>query len=179
MRPTRRSTTDLMRVARGLIALAALAMSAPNARAQKVGPGSSSPEIDLPTLNGGRVKLSALKGHPVVITFWGTWCPPCREEFPQLVAAQKQYRDAGLVVLAVNERDQELTTKAVQDFVNEFGVDFPVALDSRGRTRRNFRLVGLPTTIFLDAAGVIRAVHPGPISNVDLSDALAVIVAAK
>ena len=179
MRPTRRSTTDLMRVARGLIALAALAMSAPNARAQKVGPGSSSPEIDLPTLNGGRVKLSELKGHPVVITFWGTWCPPCREEFPQLVAAQKQYRDAGLVVLAVNERDQELTTKAVQDFVNEFGVDFPVALDSRGRTRRNFRLVGLPTTIFLDAAGVIRAVHPGPISHVELSDALAVIVAAK
>jgi hypothetical protein len=96
-----------------------------------------------------------------------------------LVAAQKQYRDAGLVVLAVNQRDQELTTKAVQDFVNEFGVDFPVALDSRGRTRRSFRLVGLPTTIFVDAAGVIRAVHPGPISRVALSDALAVIVAAK
>jgi thiol-disulfide isomerase/thioredoxin len=179
MRPTRRSMTDLTRVVCGLITLAALAVAAPDAQAQKVGRGSPSPEIDLPTLGGGRVKLSALKGHPVVITFWGTWCPPCREEFPELVAAQKQYHDAGLVVLAVNQRDQELTEKAVQDFVNEFGVDFPVALDVRGRTRRNFRLVGLPTTIFVDAAGVIRAVHPGPISHVGLSDALAVIVAAK
>ncbi|HSQ29129.1 MAG TPA: TlpA disulfide reductase family protein [Gemmatimonadaceae bacterium] len=179
MRPTRRSTTDPTRIARGLISLAALALSAAGAQAQKVGPGSASPEIDLPTLDGGHVKLSALKGHPVVITFWGTWCPPCREEFPELVAAQKQYRDAGLVVLAVNQRDQELTTKAVQDFVNEFGVDFIVALDGRGRARRSFRLIGLPTTIFLDAAGLIRAVHPGPISHAELSDALAVIVAAK
>ena len=179
MRPTRRSTADLTRVACGLIALAALAVSAPDAHAQGIGRGSTSPEIDLPTLDGGRVKLSALKGHPVVVTFWGTWCPPCREEFPELVAAQKQYRDAGLVVLAVNQRDQEFTTKAVQDFVNEFGVDFPVALDSRGRTRRSFHLVGLPTTIFLDAAGVIRAVHPGPIGHAELTDALAIIVAAK
>lgn len=179
MRPIRRSMISVTRVARGLIALAALVVSAPVAQAQKVGLGFASPEIDLPTLDGGRVKLSALRGHPVVITFWGTWCPPCREEFPELVAAHKQYRDAGLVVLAVNQRDQELTTKAVQDFVSGFGVDFPVALDGRGRTRRSFRLVGLPTTIFVDAAGVIRAVHPGPISRVELSDALAVIVAAK
>ena len=179
MRPIRRSTAHLTRIVRGLIALAAVAVYAPVANAQQVGRGFTSPEIDLPTLDGGRVKLSALKGHPVVITFWGTWCPPCREEFPELVAAQKQYRGVGLVVLAVNERDEELTTKAVQDFVNEFGADFLVALDSRGRTRRSFRLIGLPTTIFVDAAGVIRAVHPGPISRVELSDALTVILEAK
>ena len=72
------------------------------------------------------------------------------------------HRDAGLVVLAVNQRDQELTTKAVQDFVREYGVDFPVALDNRGHTRRTFRLVGLPTLVFIDTAGVIQGVHPGP-----------------
>ena len=173
------ATTDLPRAARALILLAALAVTAPDARGQKVGRGSTAPEIDLPTLAGGRVKLSALKGHPVVITFWGTWCPPCREEFPALVAAQKRYRAAGLVVLAVNQRDQELTTKAVQDFVTEFAVDFPVALDARGRTRRSFRLVGLPTTVFLDSSGVIRVVHPGPITHAELTDALSAIVAPR
>jgi thiol-disulfide isomerase/thioredoxin len=164
---------------RGLALLAALSLSAPNATAQKVGRGAAAPEIDLPTLGGGRVKLSALKGHPVVVTFWGTWCPPCREEFPELVAAQKKHRDSGLVVLAVNQRDQELSTNAVQDFVKEFGADFAVALDTRGRARRDFRLVGLPTMVFVDAAGVIRGVHPGPITPAEFDTGLAAILPPK
>jgi thiol-disulfide isomerase/thioredoxin len=164
---------------RGVALLATLSLWAPNATGQKVGPGTTAPEIDLPTLDGGHVKLSALKGHPVVVTFWGTWCPPCRDEFPELVALQKAHRDAGLVVLAVNQRDQELTTKAVQDFVHEFGVDFPVALDNRGHTRRSFRLVGLPTLVFIDPAGVIQGVHPGPASRAEMDSGLATILPAK
>ncbi len=168
-----------MRVMRAAVLLAALSLSAPNATAQKAGRGTTAPEIDLPTLTGGRIKLSSLKGHPVIVTFWGTWCPPCREEFPELVAMQKQHRDAGLVILAVNQRDQELTTKAVQDFVHEYGVDFPVALDNRGHTRRTFRLVGLPTLVFIDTAGVIQGVHPGPASRAEMDNGLAAILPAK
>ena len=167
------------RLARYLAVSSALLLSPPNAAAQKVGPGTAAPEIDLPALGGGRVKLSSLKGHPVIVTFWGTWCPPCREEFPQLVAAEKKYHDSGLVVLAVNQRDQELSTKAVQDFVKEFGVDFDVALDTRGRARRTFRLVGLPTMVFVDQAGVIQGVHPGPISAAEFDTKLASILPAR
>jgi len=176
---THRWRNQQARVLRGFVLLGALSLPAPNATAQKVGRGATAPEIDLPTLTGGRVKLSALKGHPVVVTFWGTWCPPCRDEFPELVAMQKQHRDAGLVVLAVNQRDQELTTKAVQDFVHEYGVDFPVALDSRGHTRRTFRLVGLPTLVFIDTAGVIQGVHPGPASRAEMDNGLAAILPAR
>ena len=111
------------RLARHLLVSGALLLAAPNAPAQKVGRGAAAPEIDLPTLAGGRVKLSELRGKPVVVTFWGTWCPPCRDEFPELVARQKKYRDSGLVILAVNQRDQELSTKVVQDFANEYAVD--------------------------------------------------------
>ena len=83
------------------------------------------------------------------------------------------------MVLAVNQRDQELTTKAVQDFVREYSVDFPVALDNRGHTRRSFRLVGLPTLVFIDTAGVIQSVHPGPVTRAEMDNGVAAILPAK
>ena len=138
--------------------------------------GTLSPEIDLETLAGGRVKLSKLRGHPVVITFWGTWCPPCRDEFPELAAAHRKYRAQGLEVIAVNQRDQELSERDVEAFAKEFEVEFPVALDGRGRSRRNYRLVALPTTVFVDAQGVMRTIHSGPISPAQLAVGLASIL---
>ena len=125
------------------------------------------------------VSLAGYRGQIVVMNLWASWCPPCRDEFPELVAAQKKHRDSGLLVLAVNQRDQELSTKAVEEFVKEFGVDFDVALDTRGRTRRSFRLVGLPTMVFVDAAGIIQGVHPGPITAAEFDNGLEAILPAK
>jgi len=144
--------------------------------AQEIAKGKPAPEIDLPTLQGGRAKLSSLRGHPVLVTFWGTWCPPCRVEFPELVAAHRRYREAGLEVLAVNQRDQELRTSDVQAFVKEFSVEFTVVLDTRGTSRRTFRLIGLPTTVFVDSAGIIQQVHMGPINRDQLAQGLAMIL---
>lgn len=166
---------------------AVLVLAGPSLAAQTIARGTGqtiqtgipAPPIDLPTLDGGRVRLSALRGHPVVLTFWGTWCPPCREEFPALVAARRKHRDAGLEILAVNQRDQELSTKDVEAFVKEFGVNFTVALDPRGRSRRSFQLIALPTTVFIDSTGVIRAVHSGPISARQLTDGIATILPAR
>jgi cytochrome c biogenesis protein CcmG, thiol:disulfide interchange protein DsbE len=79
-------------------------------------------------------------------------------------------------VLGVNGRDQELSDKAVQQFVDELAVPFPIALDQRGLARRAFRLVGLPTTVFIDTAGVIQWIHTGPISREELERDLVRIV---
>ena len=141
--------------------------------------GSAAPEIDFETLAGGRVKLSQLRGHPIVITFWGTWCPPCRDEFPALVSAYHAHRAQGLEIIAVNQRDQELNTNDVKVFVEEFGVEFPVAMDQRGKSRRSFRLVALPTTVFVDSSGIMRTIHSGPITPGDLAKGLETILPAK
>ena len=147
--------------------------------AQEIQPGKPAPEIDLPRLEGGSIKLSTLRGRPVVVTFWGTWCPPCKVEFPELVAAHRKYREAGLEVLAVNQRDQEIRTADVEAFVKQYKVEFIVAMDQRGKARRSFRLIGLPTTVFIDAAGVIRRIHPGPITPADLARGLAMILPGR
>src|SRR5688572_12586460 len=99
---------------------AMLALAASAAGAQPVRQGAPAPEIDLPALAGGRVQLSKLRGHPVVVSFWGTYCPPCRDEFPELVRAHAAHAAAGLHVLGVNGRDQEWSTKDVKKFVDEF-----------------------------------------------------------
>ena len=161
-----------------LLALAGLLLAAP-LEAQKVRPGVAAPEIELAKLQGGKLKLSSLRGHPVVVTFWGTWCPPCRDEFPELVAAHRKYRDAGLEIVAVNQRDQELSTKDVQAFADRYGVTFPVLLDSRGRSRRSFQLFGLPTTVFIDRSGTIQVVHTGPLSSAGLARGLATILPVR
>lgn len=158
------------------LALLCLVLLPAAANAQEIKTGTSAPEIDLPRLQGGKIKLSTLRGHPVVVTFWGTWCPPCREEFPELVAAHRKYRENGLEVLAVNQGDQELSTKHVQAFVKEYSVEFTVVIDPRGKSRRSYRLIALPTTVFIDAAGIIQQVHSGPISRVELARGLATIL---
>jgi len=163
-----------------MLAIAVLSVTAgAQGRTLAIAPGRLAPEIDLKNLQSGRSKLSALRGHPVVVTFWGTWCLPCRAEFPELVAAHRKYREVGLEVIAVDQRDQELHLSDVQAFVKEFAVDFPVALDERGRSRRSFQLTGLPTTLFIDAAGLIQRVHSGPISGAELARGLAMILPSK
>ena len=161
--------------------IAAMALVASAAGAQPVKPGERAPNIDLKALTGSRVQLSKLRGHPVVVSFWATWCGPCRAEFPELIKLQQQYDSVGLRVLAVNGLDQEQRTeelgmKAVRQFVDDFAVSFPIALDKRGETRRAYRIVHIPTTVFIDSAGIIRHVHVDAISREELERGVATIL---
>ncbi len=156
--------------------MVALALAASTAGAQSVKIGAPAPEIDLPSLSGGRAQLSKLRGHPVVVSFWSTWCPPCRTEFPELVRAYQTYSPAGLLVLGVNGRDQEYSTKDVKKFVKEYSVPFEIALDERGRARNTFLILGQPTTVFIDSSGVVQGIHRGPISREELESGIAAIL---
>ncbi len=141
-------------------------------------PGERAPAFTLERLEGGRVGLIDLRGRPVIVNFWASWCIPCRTEMPELALAWKRYRAAGLEVLAVNLTDQERRTD-VPRFAEDLGIPFPVLLDVRGRVRERYDLATIPTTVFVDTAGVIRRIHPGPIGSAALISGLRTILPAS
>lgn len=110
-----------------------------------------------------------------MINFWASWCTPCRDELPAIVAVYLAHRERGLEVLAVNLTDQE-RRRDVQRLVDDLGLAFPVLLDERGRARRRYDLVAVPTTVFVDTAGVVRWVHAGPLTSGVLAAGLRTIV---
>lgn len=130
--------------------------------------GFLAPEFALSTLLGGTAALGDYRGQVVVVNLWATWCPPCRAEMPALQSAYEAYRDRGMVLLAVNTTDQD-SRSAVESFVNEFGLTFPILLDVEGIVSRLYQLQALPSTFFIDRQGIIReVVIGGPMSEVTL-----------
>jgi peroxiredoxin len=137
--------------------------------------GDPAPAISLDLLRGGKASLGSLQGRPVLINFWATWCAPCRQEMPELAAAWRERQPSGLEVLAVNLTDQE-RLEDVETFVTELALPFPVLLDKRGRVRERYSVAALPTTYFVDSLGVVRGVHPGPLTKGALAKGLALIL---
>ncbi|MFP3360201.1 TlpA disulfide reductase family protein, partial [Planococcus sp. SIMBA_143] len=82
------------------------------------------------TLDGKQVRLSDYRGERVLLNFWSTWCPPCRQEMPDM---QQFFQDKDPVILAVNLTDTEVNQKTVREFIEEFGVTFPVLLDEKAK----------------------------------------------
>ncbi|MGD8821744.1 MAG: redoxin domain-containing protein [Anaerolineales bacterium] len=130
--------------------------------------GFLAPDFTLRSLEGESFTLSDLRGQVVVVNLWATWCPPCRAEMPALQSAYGSYRGEGLVLLAVNSTDQD-TLAAVEGFVDEYGLTFPILLDVEGIVSRLYQLLALPSTFFIDRQGVIQnVVIGGPMSEVTL-----------
>ena len=121
--------------------------------------GKLAPNFLLETLDGKEMRLSDLRGQPVVINFWATWCQPCRKEVPELVAAYNSYRERGLVILGVNLQEGK---GIVRPFAEDFGMNFPILIDRDGEVGDEYRVLGLPTTYFVDRDGVVRSVFTGP-----------------
>lgn len=158
------------------IAFATLLTAAGPLSAQTL--GSLAPAFTLKTLVGDTARLSDYTGRPVFLNFWASWCTPCRAEMPQIITAYRAHRDAGLTVLAINLTDQE-RMKDVRKFTDEFQMPFPVLLDQKGKARKGYALRGVPTSVFIDAQGVVRLVNPGPITSETIQQGLAEILPTR
>lgn len=129
--------------------------------------GFRAPDFALQTLSGETVRLSDLVGRPVVISYWATWCIPCQQELPILEQLFREYQSQGLVVVTVNAIDQD-SLDDVQDMVGEKSMTLPVLLDQGNQFASTYGALFFPTTIFVDASGVIRFIRLGDSSEADL-----------
>ncbi len=115
--------------------------------------GEPAPPLVVPRVGGGTIDLASFRGKPVWVNFMGTYCPPCRDEFPQMNGFHVRYADAGLVVLAIDVREEEATVAA---FAQELNATFPLGLDADGSAQRVWEAIVLPVHFWIDAEGIIR-----------------------
>lgn len=128
--------------------------------------GFLAPDFTLETLDGGEITLSELRGQPVILNLWASWCPPCRAEMPALQRVFEANREIGLEVLAVNMTSQDSQSSA-KNFVDQNGLTFTIPLDRLGLVSNIYQSRALPSTFFVDRKGVIqKVVIGGPMSEV-------------
>ncbi len=115
--------------------------------------GHPAPAFTLARVGGGELSLAELRGHPVVLNFWATWCAPCEAEMPELEQVYRRYGHVGLVVLGVNQGEGEATVRA---YGERLGITFPLLRDGDMGIGRRYHVEALPTTFFIDREGIIR-----------------------
>lgn len=129
--------------------------------------GKPAPELDVEEWVGDSVgPISSLKGKPVLLVFWATWCPHCRKAMPKIESELWQkYRDEGLQVIAVTKNSRGQTTDKVREYLSENNYTMPVAVDP-GNTSRNYGVSGIPAAALIDKNGkVVFRNHPAQVTD--------------
>lgn len=135
--------------------------------------GEAAPPLKVPQVGGGEIDLTKLRGRPVWINFMQTTCPPCVDEFPLMSGFAARYADAGLVVIAIDIREEEGT---VAVFAQGLNATFPIGLDEDGSAAAAWDVVALPVHFWVDRDGIIRAGALGGIGPDIMAENLAAIL---
>lgn len=146
-------------------------------RAMQYAERQLAPDFSLPGASGRTVQLSALRGRVVVLNFWATWCPPCREELPILVQWQREYEGRGLSVVGVSA--DEGGWKAVRPFLTQHRVNYPVVLGNDELYQSFGGLQSLPTTWIIDRQGRVAATYLGAVPAATLRGKIEAMLAAE
>lgn len=120
--------------------------------------GDEAPDFELTSLDGEAVRLADYRGQRVFLNFWATWCPPCREEMPDM---QKLYDETDVAIIAVNMTASENGEAGVEDWISSEGFSFPVPLDPEGEVTDLYEIRAYPTSYLIDSEGRISHVALG------------------
>ncbi len=152
----------------GFVAVLAYGMAnrtAPTGQSGATRVGKPAPAFALELYGGGELSVGPDLGKPVVLNFWASWCPPCREESPLLERAWRQYEDRGVLFVGVDTQDTEEDALA---YIDEFGLTFPNGLDADGEITVAYGVVGLPVTFFIGGDGVVKRRWVGALTESQL-----------
>ncbi len=139
--------------------------------------GHLAPNFTLTDLQGRAITLSSLRGRPVFINFFASWCPPCKLETPDLV---KMYHKYGKTVqfIGLNMTPGD-TLAGVQNYVRVFGVPYPVLLDSNGTVESAYGVIDIPTSFFINSQGVIVSRVVGLMSQSEMQAKIAGLLRSR
>jgi cytochrome c biogenesis protein CcmG/thiol:disulfide interchange protein DsbE len=131
------------------------------------GTGALAPPLSLADLGGNAVDLERLRGKVVAVNFWATWCPPCRQELPDLAAVWAEHRGRCFELLGVAE-------ESARDDVARMAaaIPYPVLVDERAEALQPWGVSGYPVTFLLDTEGKVRRVFTGGVGKRELTDAI-------
>ncbi|MFC5558391.1 peroxiredoxin family protein [Ureibacillus thermophilus] len=137
---------------------------------QSVGLGEIAPDFTLNTLDGKTVTLSDLRGKKVILNFWATWCPPCKDEMPHFQEYYEKYAEEDHVeILAVNYTIKDKIA-SVENFVKSYDLTFPVLLMEEEGINETYKVYTIPSTFFINTKGKIEKQILGPLDLETLRD---------
>ncbi len=132
------------------------------------------PDFTLTSFDGETLTLSELQGQVVIINFWASWCPPCREEAPYLEATWRKYKDQGVVFIGVDYVDTEVEARA---YMEEFDITYFNGPDVGTRISYDYNMQGVPETFYIAKNGEIRGVKIGPLYPPELDQKIEELLA--
>ncbi|GJM42721.1 MAG: hypothetical protein DHS20C20_30030 [Ardenticatenaceae bacterium] len=134
------------------------------------------PDFTITNFEGESITLSELRGQVVIINFWASWCPPCREEAAYLEATWRKYQDMGVVFIGVDYVDTE---KEALAYMEEFDITYFNGPDLGTRISHDYRMDGVPETYYVAKNGELRGVKIGPLSAPELDEKIEELLAEQ
>ena len=167
-----KKATALFLVTLMLLSLSACATASPTA---PKGGQTTAPDFTVYTAGGEAVKLSDLRGKPVVLNFWASWCPPCKAEMPDFEAAFIRHgEDVQFVMVNMTDGSEE-TVQTASAFISSQGYTFPVYFDTAYSAANAYQVRSIPATYFIDAEGNLVAQFIGAMNAEQLQQGIALI----